>query len=226
MKTILITGGTDGLGKALAKKLAQEHIVIITSRSKKRASETAQEINCEGLVMDVTDVKSIHTAINHIIKTHGKIDCLINNAGLWTEGVLEHTDENEIQKVVETNLLGVIYVTKAVIPIMKKQKNGSILNINSQNGLHANKERSVYTATKWGVTGFTKSLQSELSPFNIFVTGIYPGKMNTNLFKKAGIDKKMNDAFDVENVVDIVDFILSRPKGVFIPEISIKSILH
>jgi NADP-dependent 3-hydroxy acid dehydrogenase YdfG len=226
MKTILITGGGDGLGNALARSLSLKHNVIITSRSKEKIDKNINEIKCDGVVMDVTNFHSVESGIQYIINKYKKIDCLINNAGLWIEGELESNSNENITKVIDTNLLGVILVSKSVIPFMKKQGQGTILNINSQNGLHANKERSVYTASKWGLTGFTKSLQSELSKSNIFVTGIYPGKMNTDLFSKAGVIKKMDDAIDVGNIVDIVDFILSRPKNVLITEIGVKSILH
>lgn len=226
MDTILITGGTDGLGKAIAKKFASQYKVIITSRSEKRAKKVAKELQCEGIAMDVRRPQSVKDGIKHVLNTYGKIDCLINNAGIWIEGKIENNSEKEMEKIIETNLLGVLYVTRIVVPAMKKKKKGLIININSQNGLHAKKERSLYTASKWGVTGFTKSLQNEVAEYGIRVTGIYPGKMNTRLFNKAGIKKKMDDAIDIKWAVEAIKFILSMPDDILITELGIKSIRH
>lgn len=104
------------------------------------------------------------------------------------------------------NNLGVVLASKAVIPQMKKQKSGLIVNINSQGGFYAKAERAVYSAAKWGMTGFTKSLQSELAKYGIAVTGIYPGKMNTKMFEKMGIQKDMADALDTKEVAKVIIF--------------------
>lgn len=226
MNTMLITGGCDGLGKALAKRFSSRCKVVITSRSEKHAQEVAEELRCDGIAMDVRNAQSIKDGIRHVLDTYGKIDCLINNAGIWIEGKAENNSEEEIQELIETNLLGVLLVTRAVIPSMKIRENGTIINVNSQNGFQAKKERSIYTASKWGVTGFTKSLQEELSEYGIRVMGLYPGKMNTRLFSKAGIEKKMDDAIDIERAVDVVEFMLSMPDDVLITEVGIKSIRH
>lgn len=115
-------------------------------------------------------------------------------------------------------------MAKAVIPSMKQQKSGLIININSQGGFYAKAERSVYTATKWGVTGFTKAMQPELAKYGIGVTGLYPGMMQTEMFSKMGIEKDMSKGLDTEEVARTIEFILSFGKPTLFPEIGIKHI--
>lgn len=226
MDTLLITGGADGFGKAIAKRFASRYKVIITSRSKERAQKVAEELHCDGIVMDVKNFQSVERGIQYVLDTYGKIDCLINNAGIWIEGELGDNPEEKIQELIETNLLGVLYVSKAAVPSMKTKKKGLIINVNSQNGFYAKKKRSIYAASKWGITGFTKCLQDELAEYGIRVTGLYPGKMNTQLFNKVGVEKKMDDAISVEQATDAVEFVLSLPDDILIPELGIQSIRH
>jgi len=117
-------------------------------------------------------------------------------------------------------------MTKAVVPAMKQQKSGLIININSQGGLYAKAERSVYTASKWAVTGFTKAMQPELAPFGIAVTGIYPGMLKTDMFNKMGIDKDMSKGLDTKEVAKTVEFLLSFDTPTTFPEIGIKHIAN
>lgn len=221
---MLITGGTDGLGKILAEKFCDRYRVIVTSRTQKWS--LSKTMRYESIVLDVCDENSVQNGIRDVLDQYKTIDCLINNAGIWIEGPLEKNSGQAIRKTIETNLTGTVLVTQAVVPIMKTQKKGLIININSQNGLEAKKERSIYIASKWGVTGFTKSIQDELSEYNIRVTGIYPGKMRTNFFEKSGVQKHMHDAIDPIHVVNAINLVLSLPDDVIIPEIGIRSSHH
>lgn len=218
MKTIIITGGSGGLGKAIAARLASNNKVIILSPNEDKLKAAAEELGCEYKVCDVRDYAEVEKVTQEI----GAVDCLINNAGLWVQGELDQNDPVRIHEVIEVNLLGVINMTKAVIPGMKQQKSGLIININSQAGLYAKAERTVYNATKWGVTGFTKSIQLELAPYGIGVTGLYPGMMKTDMFSKMGIDKDMSKGLDTEDVAKTIEFILSFDKPTLFPEIGIK----
>lgn len=220
MKTILISGGSDGLGKSIAARLSAHHKVIILSPHEEKLRKVASEIGCEYKVCDVRD----HTQVEKVVSALPGVDCLVNNAGLWIEGPLEENDLDYAKQVLEVNILGVINLTKAVVPLMKKQRSGLIININSQGGLYAKAERSVYTATKWAVTGFTKAMQPELAPFGIAVTGLYPGKMKTDMFKKMGINKKFDNGLDTHEVARTVEFLLSFDKPTMFPEIGIKHI--
>lgn len=220
MKTIVITGGSDGLGKSIASRLTADHKVIILSPSEEKLKAAAQEVNCESIVCDVRDYSQVEKIVHKI----GRIDCLINNAGLWIQGTLDENDPEHIQEVIAVNTLGVINMTKAVIPGMKQQKSGLVININSQGGFYAKAERSVYTATKWAITGFTKAMQPELAPHGIAVTGIYPGMMKTEMFSKMGIEKDMNKGLETDEVAKTIAFLLTFDKPTMFPEIGIKHI--
>jgi short-subunit dehydrogenase len=218
MKTILISGGSDGLGKAIAAKLSPHHNVIILSPNEEKLRIVADEIGCTYKVCDVRDYEQVQKTVNEV----GAVDCLINNAGLWIQGSLDENDPQRIHEVLEVNTLGVIYLTKAVIPGMKQQKSGLIININSQGGFYAKAERGVYTASKWAITGFTKAMQPELAPYGIGVTGLYPGMMKTDMFSKMGIEKDMAKGLDTEEVAKTVEFLLTFDTPTIFPEIGIK----
>lgn len=220
MKIILITGGSDGLGKAIATRLAPSNKVIILSSNEDKLKVVAQELGCEYKVCDVRD----YTQAEKVISEIGTIDCLVNNAGLWIQGPLDKNDPQRIHEVLEVNTLGVINMTKAVIPAMKQRGSGLIININSQGGFYAKAERGVYTATKWAITGFTKAMQPELAPHGIAVTGIYPGMMKTDMFRKMGIEKDMSKGLEPEEVAKTIEFLLTFDKPTIFPEIGIKHI--
>jgi NADP-dependent 3-hydroxy acid dehydrogenase YdfG len=223
-KTVIITGGSDGLGYAIAKKLSPDNTVIILSPTEEKLKKAAQELKCDYEVCDISNNTQVETTISKIILKYKKLDCVVNNAALWIQGELDQNDPDYIKKVIDTNLTGVLFVTKAVVPQMKAQKEGLIININSQAGITSKAERSVYHAAKWGLTGLTKSLQAELTKYGIRVTGIYPGKLSTHMFIKMGIQKEMNDALDTEEVARTVEFILNSKPTTFFPEIGIKVI--
>lgn len=225
-KIVLITGGSDGLGKAIAKRLSPKYQVVILSPSAEKLKITAEEIGCDYMVADVSHYMGMVKSVAKLISKYRRLDCLINNAGLWIEGELENNDFERIEKVIKVNNLGVIFTSKAVIPHMKKQKSGLIININSQGGFYAKSERAVYSATKWGITGFTKSLQPELARYGIGVTGIYPGGMKTKMFEKAGAKKDSKDLLEPDEVAKVIEFLLSLDPTTVLPEIGIKFILN
>jgi short-subunit dehydrogenase len=218
MKTILITGGSDGLGKAVAARLAPNNKVIVLSSNEDKLKTVAEELGCEYKVCDVRSYAQAEKVIQEV----GAVDCLVNNAGLWIQGPLDENNPERIHEVIEVNTLGVINMTKAIIPAMKQQKSGLIININSQGGFYAKAERGVYTATKWAITGFTKAMQPELAPFGIAVTGIYPGMMKTDMFSKMDIEKDMSKGLDTEEVAKTIEFLLTFDKPTIFPEIGIK----
>ena len=203
-KVIVITGGSDGLGKTLANDLSKDNKVIILATNEERLKQVATDNNCIYKVCDVRDYKKVSECINEI----GKIDVLINNAGLWIQEELDYNDSDRIESVVDVNLLGVINCSKAVIPVMKENKDGLIININSQAGINHKAERVVYNATKWGVTGFTKSLQDEVAKYGIRVTNVMPGMMKTDMFKKLNIEKNMANGVDTKEVARLIRFII------------------
>lgn len=223
-KVIVITGASDGLGKTLTESLSKENNVIALATTEEKLQKVAEDNNCNYKVCDVSDYHQVEKCTNEIIEEFGKIDILINNAGLWIQEELEENDEKRIHDVIDVNLLGMIYMTKAVIPIMKSRQDGIIININSQAGINHKAERVVYNASKWGVTGFSKSLQDEVAKYGIRVTDILPGMLKTDMFNKMNIKKNMENGLDTKEVARLVKFIIDTPKDVMIPEVGIKNI--
>lgn len=221
MKTIVITGGSDGLGQALAEKLASENKVIILARTEAALHKIALEIGCEYYVCDVRDPKQVSSTFSKISEEHGKIDVLINNAGVIVNGELVDISDKTIENIITTNTLGTIYAAKAALIRMRQQKEGLILNVISTAGVTAKATRSIYNASKWAITGFTKALQEEAAEYNVRVTGFYPGTIRTNLFAKAGLPLN-GKALTTEQAVKAVEFVLSCDEGVLVPEIGIK----
>ena len=223
-KVIVITGGSDGLGRTLAETLSPTNEVIILSPTETKLKEVAKKNKCQYHVCDVSDYSSVKNCIKEILTEYGTIDILINNAGLWIQEELDSNDEKRIKEVIEVNLLGPINVTKAVLPTMKTHHTGLIININSQAGINHKAERTVYNASKWGLTGFTKSLQDEVAKYGVRVTDVMPGMMKTDMFNKMNIQKNMENGIDTKEVAKLIEFIIALPNDVVIPEVGIKNI--
>ncbi|MBB3602759.1 NAD(P)-dependent dehydrogenase (short-subunit alcohol dehydrogenase family) [Mycolicibacterium sp. BK556] len=221
MRTILITGGNDGLGKALAERLATDNQVVLVGRAADALRNLADIIGARWLVCDVRDPSQIEQTIDKVVKEFGAIDILINNAGVVVNGDLTSTRNSDIENVIATNTLGAIYMAKAVLTHMASRRTGQIVNINSQSGLSARPGRSVYNASKWAITGFTKALQEEAATHGVRVTGFYPGTMDTNFFHKAGIDMK-GAAIPIDDAVRAIEFILSVNGETAVTEMGIK----
>lgn len=223
-KTIVITGGSDGLGKTLTETFSKENNVIILSTNEEKMKLVSENNNCSYKICDVSNYDIVEKTINEILKEYNKVDVLINNAGLWIQEELDVNDSNRIKEVIDVNLLGTINVSKAVIPSMKENKDGLIININSQAGINHKAERVVYNASKWGVTGFSKSLQDEVAKYGIRVTDVMPGMMKTEMFSKMNITKNMANGLDTKQVARLIQFIIDTPSDVMIPEVGIKNI--
>lgn len=185
-KTVLITGASSGIGKACALFFAKNGWKVAATVRKPEAGKIFDEFeNIFPVIMDVTSKESIASAIETTIQKLGQIDVLINNAGYYSIGVLESIDEAEIEREIATNLTGLIWVTKAVVPFMRQKKSGRIINIASVAGRTTVPLQSIYHATKWGVEGFTQSLQFELSECGIDVTLVEPGVINTDFYTRS-----------------------------------------
>ena len=223
-KIIVITGGSDGLGKAIAKRLNDENKVIILSNNEEKLVNVSNEIGCDYVLCDVTNFVEIDNTINNIVKKYGKIDVLINNAGVWLAGSLPETKYDRISYCIDVNTKGPIYMTKAVLPGMMDRKEGLIINVCSQASFDNDDFSTVYNASKWAMRGFNRSIQKDVSKYNIKVTGFYPGFMQTDLFKKAGNDYDTSTGLEVEKVAKAIEFIVNCDDDVIIPELGIKDI--
>jgi len=223
-KIIVITGGSDGLGKAIAKRLKNDNTVIIVSHNGDKLIEASRKLNCDYAVCDVTDYNKVDSTINELVSRYGKIDVLINNAGVWLAGDLTDTDYDRISKCIDVNTKGPIYMTKAVLPSMISRREGLIINVCSQASFDNDDFSTVYNASKWAMRGFNRSIQKDVAKHNVKVTGFYPGFMQTDLFKKAGNDYDTSTGLEVEKVAKAVEFIINCDEDVIIPELGIKDI--
>lgn len=178
MKVVLITGASSGLGKAIGEYLHHKGFVIYgTSRNPEKIVNSVFPM----LKLDVRSVESIQHAIAEVIRISGRIDVVINNAGVGIIGPLEEIPADEIRNNFETNLFGPIEVMKAVLPQMRSQKSGLIINITSIAGYMGLPYRSIYSASKGALELVTESLRMEVRPFNIEITNVAPGEFATNI---------------------------------------------
>ena len=222
-KIICITGGANGLGREIAASLSNKEKVIIMDINPAVTKLVANGLECDYQICDVSDFGSLQDSIEKIIDKYDKIDCFINNAGIYIDGPIEDSDPQLIKKVVEVNTLGPMFTSNLLVPIFKKQKHGIIININSTASLHPRALNSVYHASKWGLSGFSQSLQLELEKSNIKVIDICPGIMNTE-FTKGTDDYDPKNSLNPEEVVKAINFVLSLGPDVTISQLTIKHI--
>lgn len=174
---ILVTGASSGFGKITVNMLAQKgHIVYGTSRKMAENMENGVRM----LQMDVTDPNSIQSAINQIIKEQGRIDTVVNNAGVGISGALELATDEEIEWQMNTNFMGMVKVCKAVLPFMRKARKGKIINISSIAGVVAVPFQGFYSASKYAIEGYSEALASEVRSFGIRICLVEPGDFHTN----------------------------------------------
>jgi short-subunit dehydrogenase len=175
-KVILITGVSSGFGKQISRLLVRAgHIVYRTVRYEP-APGTTEHL----LKMDLTSYISIRNTVRTVVKKEGRIDVLINNAGMHTGGPIETTSSTNIRLQIETNFIGMANLTKKVLPVMRKQGGGTIINFSSIGGLMGLPYQAYYSASKFAIEGFSEALRMEVKQFNIKVIVINPGDFHTN----------------------------------------------
>ncbi|MEN2487371.1 SDR family oxidoreductase [Flavobacterium sp. B11] len=177
-KVVLITGGSSGIGKSIGEFLHQKGFVVYgTSRNPEKVLNSVFPL----VALDVRNVDSIKNAVNKIIETSGRLDIVINNAGVGITGPLEEIPTEEIRNNFETNFFGPIEVMKAALPQMRKQNSGLIINITSIAGYMGLPYRSVYSASKGALELITEALRMEVKSFGIEITNVAPGDFATNI---------------------------------------------
>lgn len=180
-KTILITGSSSGIGKACALRFQQAGWnVIATMRSTDQGRELSALANVCVIRLDVTDPASIQAAVNEGLVRFGRIDALLNNAGYGAYGPLEATPMDKVRRQFEVNVIGLLATTQAVLPHMRRQKSGVILNVSSVGGRITFPLGTLYHGTKFAVEGLSESLHFELLPLGIRVKLIEPGMVRTD----------------------------------------------
>lgn len=194
-KTVLITGTSSGIGKETVKYFSDNGWnVAATMRSPEKETELGKLPNVKLYKLDVTNDESIKGAIDAAINDFGAIDVIVNNAGYGAVGIFEKATKEQIQKQFDTNVFGVMNVTRQILPYFRKKKAGTIINVTSMGGRITFPIYSVYHGTKWAIEGWAEALQFELRPFNIKIKNVEPGAIKTDfyersmdLFKKEGL---------------------------------------
>lgn len=193
-KVAVITGGTRGIGFETVKVFKENHAKVILFGSKKESVEKAilllkeEGLEVEGYYPNLSDYEDIEKTMAEIIKKYKKIDILINNAGISANKKIEETTVEDFEKIMKINVNAVFNMTKAVVPYMKKNNGGVILNTSSMVSIYGQPAGVGYPASKFAVNGITKSLARELAPFNIRVNAVAPGITKTDMV--AGLPKE------------------------------------
>lgn len=187
-KVALITGASRGIGAATAIYMAKAGAIVVVNyrEREKEAKKVGEIIAREGskfllVKADVSVKADVERMIKEVLKNFGKIDILVNNAGIWTYGEMGNMPEEVWDETMNINLKGVYFVTNEVVPIMKKNRYGRIINVSSTAGVRGEAFHSHYAATKGALISFTKSLAVELAPYNILVNAVAPGWVDTDM---------------------------------------------
>lgn len=229
-KVVVITGASSGLGEATARRLAEEGaILVLGARREDRLLNLARELNLgdEAAVRtDVTDKDQVRALVDRAVEKHGRIDVILNNAGLMPSSMLERLHVDEWDRMIDVNIKGVLYGVAAVMPHMTKQKSGHIINVSSVAGHKVGPGGAVYAATKHAVRILSEGLRQEVKPYNIRTTIISPGAVATELTDTitdpeiaVGMKKTYEKAIPADAFARAVSFAMSQPEDVDINEI-------
>ncbi len=232
-KVIVITGASSGLGEAAARHLSKAGaIVVLGARRAERIQALAEEISASGgkataITTDVTKYDQVKKLIDTAMQTYGRIDVMINNAGLMPHSLLERLKIDEWNQMIDVNIKGVLYGIAAALPYMKQQKSGHIINVSSVAGHKVTFAGAVYAATKHAVRALSEGLRQEVKPYNIRTTIISPGAVATELpnsITEEDVAKNIKGFYEryaipADSFARSVAFAISQPDDVDINEI-------
>ena len=232
-KVIVITGASSGLGEAAARHLsAQGAIVVLGARRTDRIQSLAEELNNKGgkalaLHTDVAKREQVKALVDAAVQTYGRIDVLINNAGLMPQSPLDRLKIDEWNQMIDVNIKGVLYGIAAALPYMQQQKSGHIINVSSVAGHKVRAGGAVYAATKHAVRVLSEGLRQEVKPYNLRTTIISPGAVDTelpNTISEPDVARGMQQyykdyAIPADSFARAVAFAISQPEEVDINEI-------
>lgn len=233
-KVAVITGASSGIGKAIAEKLAKENYkLVLASRSTDKLREIQKNLNTESMVvdLDVSSTESVIKAFNKIEEKFNRIDILVNSAGIMPLTYLKNRHLDEWLSTIEVNVKGTLRCIHSALPIMKKQKDGHIVNIASVDGKEIFAGGAVYGASKAAIIELSRAMRMELSPeFNIRVTAIEPGTVETDLRNDITDEELLRDKnydedepkLSAKNIADAVFYAVSQPESVNVNELLVK----
>jgi meso-butanediol dehydrogenase/(S,S)-butanediol dehydrogenase/diacetyl reductase len=189
MKVAIVTGASKGIGAAISTALAKEGYSLILSdidkvKLKEFTKETKKLTKCFSIVCDIRKKKNCQKTIDFALKKFGRIDLLVNNAGIWDSSTIGNLDENTLSNVFQTNVFGTMFMSQVAVKVMKEQKSGHILNIGSTAGVDYKTSLIIYGTSKHAVVGFTGCLREELKDSGIRVSICSPGGTKTDIYNK------------------------------------------
>ena len=223
-KNILITGGTLGIGKETARLLVEKGAnVLITGRSNERIQASIKDTKAKGLVFDIADIDQIaENSKKCMTLLNGEIDVLINNAGTGVRKSIDELSIEDFLTVYNTNVFGLALLTKEIIPYMKKNKKGNILNIGSTASLKGYKNGSIYSSSKFALRSLSQCWQAELRPFNIRVTQVNPSEVTTAFANPKRIERdEVHNKLTPKEIAHAIVSSLEMDDRGFIPEFSV-----
>ncbi len=229
-KNIVITGASDGIGKQIALRLAKESTKLaLIARNKKRLNEVAKEAKSLGAIdvksysCDIRHTDNLETNIKSLISDFGTVDILINNAGVWQKlKPIDYISKQVVDDVIATNLSSLIHTTRLLLPILRNRNEAAIINVASKSGVIAQEGQSVYTASKYGVRGFTEVLKTDLKETNIRVAGVYQSGTKTKMFEKMNEDFSVDKFTDPADLAEVIAFMLTRPDKIWLHDVRIE----
>lgn len=226
-KVAIVTGGGRGLGEAICRMLSQAGaIAIVADIREELAQKVALEIQADGgktqaLQLDVCNAAQVESAMAEIVSQHGQLDVLINNAGVDVTLPVDELSVQDWERIIAVNLNGPFVMSKFVLPYMKQQGQGHIVNITSTAAKRAWANASAYHASKWGLLGFSHALHVEARPHNVKVTAVVAGGMRTPFLLERFPDIDLNNLQDPKHVADTIRYVLMQPAETVIPEVMV-----
>ena len=236
-KVVVITGASSGIGEATAKELASKGAkLVLAARREERLKKLQEEIQTNGgqviyKVTDVTSREQMDELARYALKEFGKIDVLVNNAGIMPQAFLAENKVDEWDKMIDVNIKGVLYAIAAIVPSMRENKSGHVINLSSVAGHNIYPGGTVYCGTKFAVRAISEGLRQEeaMNGTNIRVTNVSPGAITSELLEttsdptmRAGLDDFYKVAIDAESIAHAISFAIEQPAEVGINEMIIR----
>ncbi len=234
-KVVIITGASSGIGEAVAKHLtALGAKVSLGARRKEKLDQIVQDIEQSGgsaraFITDVTKKEDLDALVKNTIEAFGRVDVIFNNAGLMPLSRLENLHYEEWEKMIDTNIKGVLYGIGAILPVFKEQKSGHFINVSSVAGHRVGPGAAVYSATKFAVRAISEGLRQEVKPYNIRTTIISPGAIKTELpdtITDQKIKEVMQPVLDIaispESIARAVAYVIEQPEEFDVNEIILR----